>query len=124
MRSPCVRAVWALSIAFLFSVLFTCLAARTVRTLAYGLPEPFDTIFSPLAGAVLTPSVPVGVLFLLLAYFLCYRILSRKNVVLLLCVILLLPVWFACVFCTMRVNTIPVYTAADVIVRIVNSGIL
>lgn len=124
MRSPSIRAACALAVGLALSIGITYLAAYTVRHLADGLPEPFFSIFAQLSDAQCVPSVPVGLCFLVLGCTLGYRVWSGAKAARIVCGLLFLPLWYAAVFVTMRVNAIPLYTAMDVVVRIVNSGIL
>ena len=124
MRSPSIRAAWSLALSLALSIGITYLAAWTVRHLADGLPEPFFSIFAQLSDAQCVPSWPVGLFCLVLGYVLWYRVWSGAKAARIVCGLLFLPLWYAAVLVTMRVNAIPLYTAMDVVVRIVNSGIL
>lgn len=124
MRSPSIRAACALAVGLALSIGITYLAAYTVRHLADGLPEPFFSIFAQLSDAQCVPSVPVGLCFLVFGCTLWYRVWSGAKAARIVCGLLFLPLWYAAVLVTMRVNAIPLYTAMDVVVRIVNSGIL
>ncbi len=124
MKSPSIRAAWSLALSLALSIGITCLALYTVHRLADGLPEPFPSIFAQLSDADCVPSAPAGVCCLVIGYVLWRRVWTVRKTARIVCVILYLPLWYAAVLVSMRVNAIPLYTAMDVVVQIVNSGIL
>ncbi len=124
MKNKLIRTVISLSSSVVISFAIIFLAVSTVSHLADKLPEPFSSVFTQLSDAVCVPSIPVLAICCGLLFLLSYCLCTKVTVTRVLGAMLYLVFEYAVVFFTLRVNSIPIYTAAEVVVKIMNSGIL
>lgn len=124
MKKSVIQVIIALTASVVSFVLLFFLAVYTIINLTDVLPDPFSSIFAQLSDAEYIPSLFFGIILLVLDCLLWYRVCNKTTALRAAALILLQPIWYSVMICTMNVNSIPIYTAAQVVIQILNSGIL
>ena len=124
MKKSVIQVIIALTASVVSFVLLFFLAVYTIINLTDVLPDPFSSIFAQLSDAEYIPSLFFGIILLVLNCLLWYRVCNKTTILRAATLILFQPIWYAVMICTMNVNSIPIYTAAQVVIQILKSGIL
>ena len=124
MKKSVIRVIISLTASVISFALLFFLAVYTIINLMKVLPDPFSSVFAQLSDAEYMPSLLFGIIFLILDYLLWHNVCVKTTVLRIAALIFFQPIWYAVIVCTMKVNSIPMYIAAQVVIQIINSGIL